>query len=131
MFEYNIKIYYEDTDSGGVVYYANYLKFTERARTDLIQQLGFSLNKLSIEYDSLFVVKKIECEYQMSAKLEDDLIVKTKILEIKNASFTLQQDIERNSITLFTSKILMVCINSKGKPNKIPKALSQKLQIHV
>ena len=131
MFEYNIKIYYEDTDSGGVVYYANYLKFTERARTDLIQQLGFSLNKLSIDYDSLFVVKKIECEYQMSAKLEDDLIVKTKILEIKNASFTLQQDIERNSITLFTSKILMVCINSKGKPNKIPKALFQKLQINV
>ena len=130
MFEYNIKIYYEDTDSGGVVYYANYLKFTERARTDLIQQLGFSLNKLSIDYDSLFVVKKIECEYHMSAKLEDDLIVKTKILEIKNASFTLQQDIERNSITLFTSKILMVCINSKGKPNKIPQALSQKLQIN-
>lgn len=130
MFEYNIKIYYEDTDSGGVVYYANYLKFTERARTDLIQQLGFSLNKLSIDYDSLFVVKKIECEYHTSAKLEDDLIVKTKILEIKNASFTLQQDIERNSITLFTSKILMVCINSKGKPNKIPKALTQKLQIN-
>ena len=131
MFKYNIKIYYEDTDSGGVVYYANYLKFTERARTDLIQQLGFSLNKLSIDYDSLFVVKKIECEYHTSAKLEDDLIVKTKILEIKNASFTLQQDIERNSITLFTSKILMVCINSKGKPNKIPKALFQKLQINV
>ena len=130
MFEYNIKIYYEDTDSGGVVYYANYLKFTERARTDLIQQLGFSLNKLNIDYDSLFVVKKIECEYHTSAKLEDDLIVKTKILEIKNASFTLQQDIERNSITLFTSKILMVCINSKGKPNKIPKALTQKLQIN-
>ena len=130
MFEYNIKIYYEDTDSGGVVYYANYLKFTERARTDLIQQLGFSLNKLSIDYDILFVVKKIECEYHMSAKLEDDLIVKTKILEIKNASFTLQQDIERNGIALFTSKILMVCINSKGKPNKIPQALSQKLQIN-
>ena len=130
MFEYNIKIYYEDTDSGGVVYYANYLKFTERARTDLIQQLGFSLNNLSFDYDSLFVVKKIECEYQMSAKLEDNLIVKSKILEIKNASFTLQQNIERNGKTLFTSKILMVCINSNGKPNKIPKALSQKLQIN-
>ena len=130
MFTYSVKVYYEDTDSGGVVYYANYLKFIERARTDLIQQLGFSLNNLSFDYDSLFVVKKIECEYQMSAKLEDDLIVKTKILEIKNASFTLQQDIERNGKTLFTSKILMVCINSNGKPNKIPKALSQKLQIN-
>ena len=130
MFTYSVKVYYEDTDSGGVVYYANYLKFIERARTDLIQQLGFSLNNLSFDYDSLFVVKKIECEYQMSAKLEDNLIVKSKILEIKNASFTLQQNIERNGKTLFTSKILMVCINSKGKPNKIPQALSQKLQIN-
>ena len=130
MFTYSVKVYYEDTDSGGVVYYANYLKFIERARTDLIQQLGFSLNNLSFDYDSLFVVKKIECEYQMSAKLEDNLIVKSKILEIKNASFTLQQNIERNGKTLFTSKILMVCINSNGKPNKIPKALSQKLQIN-
>ena len=58
MFEYKLKVYYEDTDSGGVVYYANYLKFIERARTDLIQKLGFSLNQLSSELDSFFVVKK-------------------------------------------------------------------------
>ena len=127
MFEYKLKVYYEDTDSGGVVYYANYLKFIERARTDLIQKLGFSLNQLSSELDSLFVVKKISCEYLTSARLEDELIVKTKILEVKNASFTLCQNIFKSEKLIFTSEILMVCINSNGRPVKIPKKLSNLL----
>ena len=131
MFEFKAKVYYEDTDSGGVVYYANYLKFIERARTDLIQNLGFSLNQLSSDLDSLFVVKKIECEYMASARLEDELIVKTKILEVKNASFRLQQNIEIKKKLIFTSKILLVCINSNGKPVKIPQKLSELLNQNV
>ena len=127
MFNYEFKVYYEDTDSGGVVYYANYLKFIERARTDLIQKLGFSLNQLSSELDSLFVVKKISCEYLTSARLEDELTVKTKILEVKNASFTLIQNIFKSEKLIFTSEILMVCINLNGKPVKIPKKLSNLL----
>ena len=127
MFDYSFKVYYEDTDSGGVVYYANYLKFIERARTDLIQKLGFSLNQLSSELDSLFVVKKISCEYLTSARLEDALIVRTKILEVKNASFILNQNILKSEKLIFTSEILMVCINSYGKPVKIPKKLSNLL----
>ena len=114
MFEFKAKVYYEDTDSGGVVYYANYLKFIERARTDLIQNLGFSLNQLSSDLDSLFVVKKIECEYMSSARLEDELFIKTKILEVKNASFRLQQNIEIKKKLIFTSEILLVCINSNS-----------------
>ena len=131
MFEFKAKVYYEDTDSGGVVYYANYLKFIERARTDLIQNLGFSLNQLSSDLDSLFVVKKIECEYMASARLEDELIVKTKILEVKNASFRLQQNIEIKKKLIFTSEILLVCINSNGKPVKIPQKLSELLNQNV
>lgn len=131
MFEFKAKVYYEDTDSGGVVYYANYLKFIERARTDLIQNLGFSLNQLSSDLDSLFVVKKIECEYMASARLEDELFVKTKILEVKNASFRLQQNIEIKKKLIFTSKILLVCINSNGKPVKIPQKLSELLNQNV
>ena len=130
MHEYRLKVYYEDTDSGGVVYYANYLKFIERARTDLIQVLGFSLSQLSNDLDILFVVKKIDCEYVTSAKLENELVVRTKILEIKNASFSLQQIIERNSELIFNSKILMVCINSIGRPKKIPKNLLDLLKKH-
>ena len=131
MFEFKAKVYYEDTDSGGVVYYANYLKFIERARTDLIQNLGFSLNQLSSDLGSLFVVKKIECEYMASARLEDELFVKTKILEVKNASFRLQQNIEIKKKLIFTSEILLVCINSNGKPVKIPQKLSELLNQNV
>lgn len=123
MYQFNIKVYYEDTDSGGVVYYANYLKFIERARTNLIQELGFSLKSLNEKYDSHFVVKNIYCNYIQSAKLEDELSIQTKFLEIKKASFKLKQIIYREDKAIFESEVLMVNINSKGKPLKIPDAL--------
>ena len=123
MFNFKTKVYYEDTDSGGVVYYANYLKFIERARTSLIQELGFSLKSLSEKYDSHFVVKNIHCNYIQSAKLEDELSIQTKFLEIKKASFKLEQIIYREDKAIFESEVLMVNINSKGKPVKIPDLL--------
>jgi len=123
MFTSKSKVYYEDTDSGGVVYYANYLKFIERARTNLIQELGFSLMSLSEKYDCHFVVKKIHCNYIQSAKLEDELIIQTKFTEIKKASFKLAQNIFKYDKLIFESKVLMVNINSSGKPIKIPDSL--------
>ena len=123
MYEFNTKVYYEDTDSGGVVYYANYLKFIERARTNLIQELGYSLKSLSEQYDCHFVVKNIHCNYIQSAKLEDELIIQTKFIEIKKASFKLEQIIYREKKIIFESEVLMVNINSKGKPLKIPDSL--------
>jgi len=123
MYKFKTKVYYEDTDSGGVVYYANYLKFIERARTNLIQELGFSLKSLSENHDSHFVVKNIHCNYIQSAKLEDELLILTKFIEIKKASFKLEQIIYREDKTIFESEILMVNINSKGKPLKIPDPL--------
>ena len=123
MFKFKIKVYYEDTDSGGVVYYANYLKFIERARTNLIQELGYSLKLLSEKYNCHFVVKNIECNYIQSAKLEDELSIQTKFIEIKKASFKLEQIIYRDDKAIFESEVLMVNINSKGKPLKIPDPL--------
>ena len=123
MFKFKTKVYYEDTDSGGVVYYANYLKFIERARTNLIQELGYSLKLISEKYDCHFVVKNIECNYIQSAKLEDELSIQTKFLKIKKASFELEQIIYREGKAIFESKVLMVNINSKGKPLKIPDPL--------
>ena len=123
MFKFKLKVYYEDTDSGGVVYYANYLKFIERARTNLIQELGFSLQLLIQKYDCHFVVKSIESNYIQSAKLEDELFIQTKFINIKKASFELQQDIFRDNIVIFKSKVLMVNVNSVGKPLKIPDPL--------
>jgi len=123
MFTSKSKVYYEDTDSGGVVYYANYLKFIERARTNLIQELGFSLKSLSEKYDCHFIVKNIHCNYIQSAKLEDELIIQTKFTEIKKASFKLAQNIFKDDKLIFESKVLMVNINSSGKPIKIPDSL--------
>ena len=123
MFLYTFKIYYEDTDSGGVVYYANYLKFIERARTEMINKLGFTLTTLLKEYDRLFLVKKIECDYIESCKLEDTLNVQSKVLVLKNASFVLEQNLLKQNKIIFRSKIVMVCVNSQGAPSKIPNEL--------
>ena len=123
MFQFELKVYYEDTDSGGVVYYANYLKFTERARTNFLIDLGFSLKKLNDDYDCLFIVKKVNCTYLHSAKLEDELIVQSKFLKINNASFELEQNILRNNQIIFTSEIIMVCVSPLGQPKKIPQDL--------
>ena len=124
-FFHKLKVYYEDTDSGGVVYYANYLKFIERARTEIINELGFTLNSLLKDHDRLFLVKKIECDYIKSCKLEDQLIVKSNILSLKNVSFELEQNIYKQNNIIFKSKILMVCVNSQGAPSKIPDDLQR------
>ena len=123
MFLYTFKIYYEDTDSGGVVYYANYLKFIERARAEMINELGFTLTTLLKDYDRLFLVKKIECDYIESCKLEDTLNVQSKVLVLKNASFVLEQNLLKQNKIIFRSKIVMVCVNSQGAPSKIPNEL--------
>ena len=128
MFKFKTKVYYEDTDSGRVVYYANYLKFIERARTNLIHELGFTLLTLSEKHDCHFVVKNIHCHYIQSAKLEDELLIKTKFLKIKKASFELEQNIYRNKKVIFESKVLMANINSNGKPLKIPMPLISMLK---
>ena len=129
MFKFRTKVYYEDTDSGGVVYYANYLKFIERARTNLIQELGFSLKSLSEKYDCHFIVKSIHCSYIQSAKLEDELSIQTKFIDIKKASFELEQNIYKDDKLIFKSKVLMVNINSTGKPIKIPDSLSSIINV--
>ena len=123
MFQYTFKIFYEDTDAGGVVYYANYLKFIERARTEMINELGFTLTTLLKDYDRLFLVKKIECDYIESCKLEDILKVQSRVLVLKNASFELEQNLLKENKIIFRSKILMVCVNSQGAPSKIPNEL--------
>ena len=129
MHSFTTKVYYEDTDAGGVVYYSNYLKFIERARTNLIQELGFSLKSLSEKYNCHFVVKNIYCNYIQSAKLEDELSIQTKFIDIKKASFELEQNIYKNNKEIFKSKVLMVNINSTGKPIKIPDSLSSVINV--
>ena len=127
-FTYKLKVYYEDTDSGGVVYYANYLKFFERARTEAIAEIGLSNKKLLEENGILIIVKSCNIEYKRPAKLEDQLEVKSSIISISNTSFKMKQKAYRDKELITDCEIHLVIVDEKGKPVKIPDILKKKLE---
>ena len=122
-FIHEIKVYYEDTDSGGVVYYSNYLKFLERARTELINSIGLSNQKLLDDYRTLIMVKSCNIEYIKSAKLEDKLQIYSLIESFNKASFIMIQNIKKNDDLIIKAKLKLVTVNKEGKPIKIPTVL--------
>ena len=124
-FVHEIKVYYEDTDSGGVVYYSNYLKFLERARTEMITLIGLSNKKLLDKYNTLIIVKSCNIEYLKSAKLEDKLKVYSSVESFNKASFVMIQYIKRNNDLIIKAKIKLVTVNESGKPIKIPSILKK------
>ena len=120
MFQYTFKIYYEDTDSGGVVYYANYLKYLERARTEALFSIGFSNKKIQDKFNSLIIVKSCNIEYKKSGQLEDELTIRSFVKSITKTSFFMNQIITRGEETIVEAKVHLVFINKDGKPVKIP-----------
>ena len=130
-FFHKLKVYYEDTDSGGVVYYANYLKFLERARTEALFSIGYSNNKIQEEFKSLIIVKSCNIEYKKSAYLEDELKIKSHILSITKTSFFMHQAIIKNKIVIVQAKIHLVFVNEKVKPLKIPKLVIDKFKPYI
>ncbi len=127
-FKFNVKIYYEDTDSGGVVYYANYLKFLERARSEAIYSLGFSNTGLFESHGILLIVKSCNIEYKKPAKFEDKLQIISEIISFTKTSFIMKQDIKRNDELISAAEIHLVAVDKNGKPSKIPEELKQKLE---
>ena len=128
-FIHEIKVYYEDTDAGGVVYYSNYLKFLERARTEMINSIGLSNKKLLEEHKTLIIVKSCNIEYLNPSKLEDRLQIYSSIESLKKASFVMIQNIKKDDNLIVKAKIKLVTVNHKGRPIKIPSVLENKLTI--
>ena len=124
-FFHKLKIYYEDTDAGGVVYYANYLKFLERARTEALVTLGFSNKKIKDDFESLIIVKSCSINYKKSAYLEDELTIRSFVKSITKTSFFMNQFIYREEDLIVEAKVHLVFVNMKGKPMKIPSTLFQ------
>ena len=124
-FFHKLKIYYEDTDSGGVVYYANYLKFLERARTEALVSLGFSNKKIKDEFKALIIVKSCNIDYKKSAHLEDELNIRSFIKSITKTSFFMNQFISKGEELIVEAKVHLVFVNENGKPIKIPDILFQ------
>ena len=122
-FNFTVKVYYEDTDAGGVVYYANYLKFLERARSEAIYELGLTNKKLLEKYGILIIVKSCNINYKKSARLEDKLNIFSSIKSITKTSLIMKQTIKRKEEIISESDVHLVIVNKEGKPTKIPKIL--------
>ena len=119
-FIHKVKVYYEDTDAGGVVYYANYLNFLERARTEAINILGLSNKKIKEDFGALIIVKSCNIDYRKSAHLEDELSIRSFVKSITKTSFFMTQIISREKELIVEAKIHLVFVNNLAKPVKIP-----------
>ncbi|UCD16012.1 MAG: tol-pal system-associated acyl-CoA thioesterase [Candidatus Omnitrophota bacterium] len=120
------KIYYHDTDCGGVVYYANYLKYFEEARTEYLREKGIDLKELSSK-GILFVVRKVDIDYKAPARYADTLDISTEITRIKNVSLEFFQQVKRDGQILVSAKTVLVCINSEFQPHPMPQDIIENL----
>jgi len=117
----NIRIYYEDTDAGGVVYHANYLKYAERSRTEMLRKYKIEQEILKNDYSIRFIVKDLFIEYYKAAILDDYLTIKSLIIKISSAKIKMEQEIYRKNTLLAKINITLGSINLKGKPSRLPK----------
>ena len=119
---FTCRVYYEDTDFGGIVYYANYLKFIERARSEWVRDLGLDQRRMKAEAGVVFAVRRVEADFLRPAFLDDLLTVSTRPERIAGASATLWQQIARGAETIFTARVVLVALGPGG-PVRLPEAL--------
>ena len=125
--KFELSVYYEDTDLAGIVYYANYLKFIERARSEWVQALGIDQMRLKAEYGVVFAVRRIEADYLQAAKFGDRLQVRTRVLELTGARVRLEQKVERDTETLFITNVTLIALTEGGKATRLPAEFRLKL----
>ncbi len=120
-----VRVYYEDTDAAGVVYYANYLRFAERARTELLRDMGVDHRTLLADDGIMFAVRRCEAEYVKPARLDDLLEVRTRFGGATGASFWMEQEIRRDDEMLADLKLRLVCLRPDGRPARLPDAVRE------
>ena len=123
-----IRVYFEDTDAGGIVYYANYLKYAERARTELLRTIGFESSAYMENKGIGFAVRSCRADFIRPAKLDDQLEVATRVLKVKGASIRLRQVIKRGAEELVDMEIKLACMDAKGKAARLPDGLGAALE---
>ena len=120
----SVRVYYEDTDAAGVVYYANYLRFCERARTEWLRAQGFSQQALMVGQGIAFVVRRVEASYFLPARLDDELEVLTDVVAWRGASLTFVQRVERGGVRLFEAAVQIACLDlASQRPIPLPAAV--------
>lgn len=124
---FDIRVYYEDTDLAGIVYYANYLKFIERARTEWVRSLGIDQTALKQRDGLVFAVRRVEADYLAAARFEELLTVETAVLRQSGARIVLRQSVLRSDECIFDAEVTLVALRSDGRPGRLPAALGAAL----
>ncbi|MEC3859693.1 tol-pal system-associated acyl-CoA thioesterase [Mesobacterium sp. TK19101] len=122
-----IRVYYEDTDMAGIVYYANYLRYIERARSDWVRKLGVDQNAMREEDGVVFVVRRVEADYLASAKFDDDLVIETVTRSVSGVRLIMWQEVKRGDEVLFQAEVTVVCVNDHGHVTRLPANIRQML----
>ena len=124
-----VRVYYEDTDAAGVVYYANYLKFMERARTEWLSSLGFELNTVERDFGVVFVVHRVEIDFRRPAQLSDRLDVTLTLVELGRARLVAEQAVRRGAEILTFARVTLACLDpSNWRPARIPAPLYARME---
>ncbi len=126
--KFPVRVYYEDTDAAGVVYYANYLRYAERARSEMLRDLGIESAALMANGGLAFAVKHCSMDFIKPAKLDDMLSVETRLIEIKGASLTAEQCVRRENADLVRMELKLACMSLDGKPARLPAAVKSRLE---
>lgn len=124
-----VRVYWEDTDASGIVFYANYLRYTERARTEWLRRLGVNQSALLDETGMAFVVRQVSVGYRAPARLDDVLEVRSRLSELRPASLTLEQRVQRGEELLVQSSVQLACIDRQGRPKRLPQLVRAALDV--
>lgn len=120
-----VRVYYEDTDAGGIVYHASYLKFAERARTEWLRTLGFNHKQLKQEHGIIFAVHTLEVTFHQPAYLDDELIMETRLARLGGARMELEQSVKRDKDRIAELRVNIACLQDSGRAGRIPDVLRQ------
>jgi len=128
VFIFPLRVYYEDTDAAGIVYYANYLKFIERARTEMMRAAGIEHSRMRQAHGVMFIVRRCTLDYRQSARLDDALEIHTRIVDLKRASLEAEQSVLRDGEILVHAELRLACINQEGSATRFPPDLRAALE---
>ncbi|MEN8840859.1 MAG: tol-pal system-associated acyl-CoA thioesterase [Octadecabacter sp.] len=122
-----LRVYYEDTDFGGIVYYANYLKFIERGRSEWVREMGIDQVAMKRDEGVVFAVRRVEADYHAPARYDDELVVTTDVETVTGARLIVRQTVARDSAVLFSALVTIVAINEAGAPARLPAAFRRNI----
>lgn len=120
IYQLPVRVYYEDTDMAGIVYYANYLRYIERGRSEWVREVGLDQNRMKNEDGIVFAVRRVEADYIAPARLDDDLTVLTWVEEKRPARMIMGQEVRRDDTLLFKAMVTVVCMTLEGRPVRLP-----------